>query len=187
MAQSQRLGPIELYETTVAQARRVVIGVKPEQLHDPTPCSEWDVEALLNHLTRGAGFAIGLLSGEGQNVPVEPRATAVETLDAGVAHVLQMARTPGVLESSYPSRRGEMSGADVVLGQFMDTLIHTWDLAKATGQDTALDPGLVAACYDDYKPREEGLRASTAFGSHVEVTEDADPQTKLLALFGREA
>ena len=187
MAQPQRPGPIELYEATAAQARRVVAGVRPEQLHNSTPCSEWDVESLMDHLTSGAGFAIGLLSGQGQNVAVEPRATAVETFDAGVAQVLQMARTPGALEGSYPSRRGEMSGADVVLGQFMDTLIHTWDLAKATGQDTALDPVLVAACYDDYKPREEGLRASGAFGSHVEVAEDVDPQTRLLALFGREA
>ena len=69
--------------------------------------------------------------------------------------------------------------------RFIDVLIHGWDLAKATGQNTKLDAGLVEACWEVVTPQAELLKGSGMFGDDVEVPPDADPQTRLLALLGR--
>ena len=71
--------------------------------------------------------------------------------------------------------------------RFIDVLIHGWDLAKATGQDATLDPDLVEACWSVINPQMELLRGSGMFGDDVEVSDDADSQTKLLATLGRRA
>jgi hypothetical protein len=52
---------------------------------------------------------------------------------------------------------------------FTDVLIHGWDIAKATGQPTALDDGLLAECYALVQPREENYRKSAAFGGGNDV------------------
>jgi len=69
--------------------------------------------------------------------------------------------------------------------RFIDVLIHGWDLAASTGQDTTLDPALVEACWEIVEPQQADLAASGAFGSTVEVAPDADRQTRLLAALGR--
>jgi uncharacterized protein (TIGR03086 family) len=71
--------------------------------------------------------------------------------------------------------------------RFLDVLVHGWDVAKSTGQDTTLDPDLVAACWAVLEPQLAMLQASGAFGSAVNVPDDADLETKLLAALGREA
>ena len=68
-----------------------------------------------------------------------------------------------------------------------DVFMHTWDLARATGQDETLDEEMCRTLYEGMLPMEEVLRASGQFGGHVEVEPDADVQTRLLALIGRRA
>ncbi len=67
----------------------------------------------------------------------------------------------------------------------MDVLIHGWDLAEASGQDTTLDPALVKACLEVVEPQVEAFRAAGAIGPAVPAAPEADPQTRLLALLGR--
>ncbi len=67
-----------------------------------------------------------------------------------------------------------------------DVLLHTWDLAHATGQDETLDPDEVAALYEGMLPLDEMLRQSGQYGPRVEVPDDADVQTKLIAFIGRQ-
>jgi uncharacterized protein (TIGR03086 family) len=69
--------------------------------------------------------------------------------------------------------------------RFIDVLIHGWDLAVATHQNTRMDPGLVEACFAVLEPQLGQLQASGAFGTEVAVPADADPQTRLLAVLGR--
>ena len=67
---------------------------------------------------------------------------------------------------------------------FGDVFIHIWDVAKATGQDAALDPELVAACYAVMEPGRDRRRGSRGFASEVEVSQDAGLQSKLMAMLG---
>ena len=71
--------------------------------------------------------------------------------------------------------------------RFIDVLVHGWDLAKATGQDTTMEPDLVQAALAVIEPHRELLRASGMFGEDVPVADDADDQTRLLAVLGRRA
>jgi uncharacterized protein (TIGR03086 family) len=76
--------------------------------------------------------------------------------------------------------------SQAVAGTFMDVLIHTWDLARATGQDDRLDPELVDACTALFLPDMPELgRAAGIVGPAIEVGPDASAQDRLLAAMGR--
>jgi uncharacterized protein (TIGR03086 family) len=66
-----------------------------------------------------------------------------------------------------------------------DVFLHTWDLARATGQDERLDPGKCAQLLDGMLPMDQALRTSGHYGPRVDVAGDADVQTRLLAFIGR--
>ena len=66
-----------------------------------------------------------------------------------------------------------------------DTLIHTWDLARATGQDDRLDPEAVAKAIEFLAPLDEGMRRPGGFGPKIDPPADADDQTRLLCFAGR--
>lgn len=67
-----------------------------------------------------------------------------------------------------------------------DVLIHTWDLARATGLDEQLDADEVALLLSRMQPMDEMMRKGSAFGPKVEVPADADVQTQLIAFTGRQ-
>jgi uncharacterized protein (TIGR03086 family) len=76
---------------------------------------------------------------------------------------------------------------DAAIGQFVlpDVFIHTWDLARATGQDETLDPAIVHELLVGMEPLDDMLRASGQYGPKVEVPAGADEQTRLIAFTGR--
>ncbi len=95
---------------------------------------------------------------------------------------------PGALDAVvHHPLAGEIPGERLALFRWSDLLIHSWDLARAIGADERLDPDLVEACLERNRPRAAFMRATGMFGRPVEVPEDADEQTELLALFGRSA
>ncbi|MDQ1402307.1 MAG: hypothetical protein QOG03_623, partial [Actinomycetota bacterium] len=91
----------------------------------------------------------------------------------------------GAMERPVLVSYGPVPGSIYAGHRFIDVLIHGWDLAKATGQSTDLDPELVEACIAVVEPQAELLQGSGAFGSDFEVPPDADAQTRLLAMLGR--
>ena len=86
-------------------------------------------------------------------------------------------------------RRGDVRGADYMTSMFTDALIPGWDLAKATEQDSTLDPGLVEVCYALVQARQKRFRTSPAFGQgRVDDPGDtASSKERMLWIFGREA
>ena len=67
-----------------------------------------------------------------------------------------------------------------------DVFMHTWDLARATGQDDRLDPAVAGPLVEGMEQMEEVLRSSGQFGARVPVPDDADAQTRLLGFIGRD-
>ena len=173
-----------LYRRATKRAIDVAVGVAPDQLGGPTPCASWSVQDLLDHLTGGTEYLLAALE---QREPAPRQGTTAADYERGVTEVLDGLSAPGALETMCLSPLGfEWPVGQAVAGTFMDVLIHTWDLAQATGQDTALDPLLVDACIALFLPEmpERGRQAGI-IGPAVDVAPDASPQAHLLGAMGR--
>jgi uncharacterized protein (TIGR03086 family) len=77
---------------------------------------------------------------------------------------------------------------DVAVDRFytIDVFLHTWDLARATGQDDRLDEDLCAELFTGMEPMEALMRSSGQYGPRVPVPADADAQSRLLGFIGRD-
>jgi uncharacterized protein (TIGR03086 family) len=82
---------------------------------------------------------------------------------------------------------GDFPGREYAMQLFADHLIHAWDLARAIGVDERLDPELVGACTAWFTAMEEAYRSAGAIAARPPVSDGADAQTRLLAMFGRRA
>ena len=184
MTEQSMPNPADLYEAAVKNTREIVAGVKESQLNDSTPCTEWNVQTLMNHLLDGTGYATGALAGNEPQAAPQADSPA-EAYDIGTSNVLGVMRTPGVLETKVQSPFGEIPAMEFAFGSFMDTLIHGWDLAKATGQNTELPAELVGVCSAILTPEAlDGMRGGP-IGPAIEVSDDASTQDKMIANFGR--
>jgi uncharacterized protein (TIGR03086 family) len=91
------------------------------------------------------------------------------------------------MEASVAVSYGPVPGEIYAGHRFIDVLIHGWDVAKATGQDSTLDADLVDACRAVVEPQKELLAGSGAFATDVTSAAGAGPQAELLAILGRRA
>jgi uncharacterized protein (TIGR03086 family) len=174
-----------MYRTAAAGAVEVAERIRPDQLASPTPCSEWSVQDVLDHVVDGTGYLAAALGADRS----EPSGGATAgDLAQGVAACLELMGDPAALEHRSPSPLGfEWSGIEATAGTAMDVLVHTWDLASATGQDVTLDAGVVEACTAMFLPAmPEGGRAAGIIGPAVPVADDASPQDRLLGALGRQ-
>lgn len=114
------------------------------------------------------------------------RPSPLAAYDASFAAAQAAFAEPGAMERIAHLSYGNVPGAIYASHRTLDTFIHGWDLARATGQDDTLDPELVEAIYDTFKPQAKLIELSRLFDPVAPVPDDADPQTQLLALLGRE-
>jgi uncharacterized protein (TIGR03086 family) len=170
----------------------LVHAVGDDQWGAQTPCSDWDVRALVNHLVYEARWAPPLLEGqtieqvgdrlEGDLLGDDPRAAYDSALRAASASA-----TTTDLASTVHLSYGDVSAADYLTQLTGDFVVHAWDLARGIGADERLDPELVDVVFEAAEPMADAFAASGLFAPRVDVSDDADQQTKLLALFGRRA
>jgi uncharacterized protein (TIGR03086 family) len=178
------LNPVELFEQAATRAAGVMAAVSPARLGDPTPCAEWTVQQLIDHIVGGPGYLTAALAGVAP--PMHAGCTA-DDYSRAIEHLGTGLRAPGALDRTCASPLGfDWSVGQATAGTFMDTLIHTWDLATATDQDATLDPALVDACVAMFLPdMPERGRTGGLVGPAVDVAADASPQDRLLAAMGR--
>ena len=182
-----------VHERALEHTARYVAGVKEEQWDAPTPDEEWDVRTLVNHVVSGNFWVAPLVEGktieevgdryDGDLLGDDPVAAYQQSAKEAAAAV----NAPGAMQASCAVSYGPVPGEVYVGHRFIDVLIHGWDLAKATGQDTTLPADLVEAAFEVVEPQRDLLAASGMFGSDVKVPEGADRQTQLLAELGRRA
>ena len=178
---------IERIERATAVANEKVGAVAPEDLTKSTPCAEFDVRALLNHMLGGLAMLTTAASGgkatmpEGDQVGSAPGDTYAERRAALLAAV----RGPGALDHNWEMPFGSMAGPMMADIAFMEHLIHGWDVAKATGQDTSLPADLVAECTQVVTPMDAMMRMPGVCGPAVAVPDGASAQDKLIAFMGR--
>jgi uncharacterized protein (TIGR03086 family) len=183
MAQASGSENIRLYRETAEWTGAIIDQIKPDQLNNPTPCTEWDVQALLNHMVGATAMYIATISGTEVNRPTE--AVGKSDFVAGAKKVLELAEVPGATERIVTTRRGDLTVREFLENSFVDALAHGWDLAIATNQDPTIPEHLAQACYDRWLPKIENSRGR-AFGAEVVVAENASIQSKLLGILGRQ-
>ena len=153
----------------------------------PTPCTEWTTRDILEHVVGVHRRVLALLHGRTaatlgpDDDPVAAWRDATSTLQAAL-------RDPAEATRTLATPFGEMSFEYLVSHMICsDSLVHTWDLARATGQDEHLDSHAVEVAWSWMESAGDRLRASGDFGPPISPPPGADTQTRLLCFLGRDA
>jgi uncharacterized protein (TIGR03086 family) len=183
---------VDLYDRSVDGFVDRVRRVRPDQWSAPTPCADWDVRTLVNHIVYEDRWSVPLFEGatiaevgdqfEGDLLGDDPVANAAQAAD----ETKKAAHRDGAMERTVHLSFGDTPATEYVHQLLADHVVHAWDLAAAIGADRALDPEAVRACLEWFADREEAYRSSGAIGPRVEVPAGAGDQDRLLAAFGRD-
>lgn len=179
------------FTRSVQQFGEKVHAVGRDQWKSDTPCAEWDVRALVNHVVNEALWVKPLLDGatiaevgdrlDGDLLGDDPTAAFDRAAEETTAAVSE----PGAADRTVHISAGDAPAGEYLAQLFSDFVIHGWDLARGIGADDTIDAAYAATLYEQMKPMEDEMRTWGSYGGRVEVAEDADLQTKLLAVFGR--
>ena len=183
----------KVHAQALDNTRKLVAGVKPDQWDAQSDCDEWSVRELVNHIVSGNFWANELMGGktiaevgdklDGDVLGADPSATYDESAKVADAAF----KASGAMDAPAAVSYGPVPGSVYCGHRFLDVLIHGWDVAKSTGQDTTLPPDLVEACFEVVEPQMDMLVGSGMFGHQGKTASDADRETQLLALLGRKA
>jgi uncharacterized protein (TIGR03086 family) len=159
----------------------------------PTPCVDWDVHRLVNHVVVGGGRYGRLVRGGTRDAFIAERSIDA-IVDGAVPAWESNARTcreafgePGALERIVPFSTGDIPAARLLSIRIVEVAVHTWDLARALGLDESMDPRLaafaLAAFADNDLPRGAG---GVPFFDEPTSGDAAGDLDRLLRLTGRE-
>jgi uncharacterized protein (TIGR03086 family) len=176
----------ERYRRIADQFTARVDAVPDDAWDRPAPCEGWVARDVVRHLVEWVPGFFGTYAGirfpDLPSVDTDPRA-AWAGLDAALRALLD---DPEVAAKQFDAPPGPTTVEDAVLAFCAgDVLVHTWDLARATGLDERLDPDEVHRALVGMEPLDEVLRQSGHYGPRVAVPDDADEQTRLIAFTGR--
>jgi len=154
----------------------------------PSPVAGWTARDVVRHLVEW--LPSFLAGGSSVRLPAVPSVDN-DPIGAWQAHadaVQALLDDPATAELTLSNQHIGQLPVDRAIDQFYtsDVFMHTWDLARATGQDDRLDPEFCVVLLAGMQPLEDIMRSSGQYGPRVPVTDDADAQTKLLAFIGRD-
>ena len=181
-----------LHRRTVEYWVSRVAAIGADQWDHATPCSQWSVRDLVNHVVGEELWTEPLLRGQtieevgdrfaGDVLASDPLTAARDAAAAAVAVVDAIVPAGGTVHLSF----GETDMGEYVRKLSADHLIHGWDLAVATGGDSAMEPDLVSEVAGWFEAREGMYRGAGVVGPRG-AGNDQDPQADLLAGFGRDS
>jgi len=183
----------EMLRRAVGEFGARVGEIQAGQWEAATPDTEWSVRDLVSHIVSEDLWAPPLFAGatigevgdrfDGDVLGPDPQ----QAWQAASADALAAAGAPGAMDRTVHLSFGDFPGREYALQLFADHLIHAWDLARAIGADERLDPALVGACSDWFTALEHAYRGAGASAGPPAIGAGADAQTRLLAMFGRQA
>jgi uncharacterized protein (TIGR03086 family) len=171
-----------------------VHAVRAGQWDDPTPCAEWSVHDLVNHLTAEQLWVPHLVADgasmddvgdayDGNVLGKRPKTT----WDAAARAARKAFAAPGALEQTVELSYGETPAVAYCAQMITDAVVHAWDLSRAIGAQERLPDALVSFALDEVTPYAAELSKSGLFGPRIEPPPGDSHQTRLLALLGRRA
>jgi uncharacterized protein (TIGR03086 family) len=185
----------DVFMSALTQATAVIAQVREDHFANTTPDTEWNVRDLIGHMLYEIRWAPEVLNGK--TIDEVGDAYDGDLVGDSTVNLItnwQMAAdaAESAVDQSDPEETAHLSYGDVTIDEYLqqyggDVLIHTWDLGKAIGVVVHFDDATAQAVYDYTLPKKDDLSASGLFEPALSVSETADIQTKLLALFGRDA
>ena len=180
-----------LYHRTVETWADRVNAVGTDQWDDPTPCRDWTVRDLVNHVVGEDAWTVPLVEGrtladvgtslDGDLLGDDPVRAALDAAMAATKSTAERLPGGGTVHLSY----GDEQLTEYVHQLAADHLVHSWDLAVATGGDTRLDPHLVSEVQAWFSAREQMYRAGGVIGPRG--VSHGGAQADLLSAFGRDS
>ncbi len=187
------MSPAELIGRAVAPVIPAVSNIRPDQLRDATPCTDFDVGRLVNHLL----FWLPSLEAAGRKEAVPPPADDESAVDLAqgnwstelIARLQQTAMAwgdPDSWEGTTQMGNSAEMPADVIGGMVLgEVVVHGWDLAAATGQPIAWDEEVLEHVHRDLQSNADWGRGMGLYGPAVPVGEDAPLLDRVVGLTGR--
>jgi uncharacterized protein (TIGR03086 family) len=181
---------MEELNRSLESTRAVLAKVQPGDLDAATPCASWDVSALVNHFVGTARWWAAIVTGAGAAGEVGyPAGDMVAAYEESIEIATSAFATEGVLAETFRLDLGEFRGAALLGLAATEQFTHGWDLARATGQHTDLDPELATelligaklAVTDAYR----GADGVALFGPATRAPAGASPADQLAAFLGR--
>ena len=184
--------PIDRLSRALDQTGAIISRITSDQATSPTPCGAWDVRDLVNHTVMDVQhFAVSASSGRWEERDADVIGDDWSRAYRRAADALLTAwRRWSDFDTKVSLPIGEVPASWMVGQHISDLVVHGWDLAKATGQSTDLDPELGERSLEwarqNLKPQYRGDAASGAsFGPEVPLSEDAPLYDRLAGVFGR--
>jgi len=179
---------VALYDRVSAALQELVAGVRPEQWQASTPCTEWDVRALVNHVVGGTRYFVANIRGTEQ----PDRSLdflgddAVAAFAAATGDLHDAFLEPGVLDGVFASPLGQRPGRGLVQMRIVEHLVHGWDLGTATGQRLDVPAEVVEGVLAGLRQAVPGgQRPGGPFKDEQPAPPDAPPLDRLAAFLGR--
>ncbi|WP_433469190.1 TIGR03086 family metal-binding protein [Spirillospora sp. CA-128828] len=168
----------------------LVAGVPRDGWDVPSPCDGWTARDVAGHVTGGQSLIRALATGEPQpDVNTDPaRFVTGDVLMSWrtARKECAAALTPDALDRLIPfGGLGDLPLGDFLEGYILEPLVHAWDLARATGQPSRLDPDLVHHAFATAQVVAAPLRAEGHLAPPLPAPRGADEQTRMLAFLGR--
>jgi uncharacterized protein (TIGR03086 family) len=183
----------DLLQTVSNEFRTVVSTISREQWDLPTPCLDWSVLELIGHVVGGSQMAASLIGGASRIEAIGLLATdfvgtdPLGAIDTALAAQRQAFDQPGIENITCQHPAGDMPAEQLLGLRIGDLLVHSWDLARATGADEELSADAVQRVWDDTAPMAPIIAQLGIFGEGPSGTipDDAPLQDRLLDLMGR--
>lgn len=169
-----------------------VAHIRDDELANPTPCSQWNLKQLLNHMVYELRWVPEIVAGK--TIAEVGDKYEGDLLNGNLQAIWQDAAAAArrAAKTAKPGQIVHLSYGDVPVEKYLtecgcDMLIHGWDVAQAINCTLQFPDELAQPAYDYYRPRAKSQGIPGIFAPPVSVAKDATLQTKLLALVGRKA
>jgi uncharacterized protein (TIGR03086 family) len=180
--------PMETFDRAAAAATAIVNGIGDDQYDLPSPCDEWTVRGVLNHIVVGNTTVRAITAGRrhpdrtADRLGRDPKAAFA----ASITDTRAVLSEPGLFERTVTTPVGEAPGVLLVHMRVAELVVHGWDLATATGQSTDIDPELADHVMANWKARSgDKPRTLVPFAEPQPVPAHACAADRLAGYLGR--
>jgi uncharacterized protein (TIGR03086 family) len=168
----------------------ILANVRPGDLDAPTPCASWDVRALVNHFVGTARWWAASITGDAEATEADyATGDFVAAYEESIQIAVAAFAAEGALDRTVRLPFGEFPGSVLRDLAATEQFTHGWDLARAIGQPTDLDPGLAAALLSQARltiiDAYRGPDGQALFGPAAAAPAGAGPAGQLAAFLGR--